>query len=417
VKRALLLALVMLVGCGGRGCASEPASESEDESVSEGEGEGEGEGESESESEVEVEGEAALATCTLSTTSRSLETAPPDARAVAVAVSATGRTLVVVDRDDAHVDLLLVDDEHTVGSVPLEMAGAHDLFALEAVAGERFLLLTRDVCTAAAHASPCLVARAIDASHGAPHAGEPSIVLLPGELRSSRVVAAGASVYVARAHRGAAPMLDRFDVGDALGHAATRIGDGVPSLDEEPTEILGLTASGGGYAIVWRHGATEDARSAVTVSTQLDEHEVGALHDALVVESIAWLAGSLSIVASLEFARPSYVRLGADGELLTPPALLRFGEEPPAPFTGRRVAVLLGSSRELGVQIRNGAGDELAERMPLGESTVIADVARTEDGFVVASLDRTEGAASVALRSVACPSTIRSERADGDALR
>jgi hypothetical protein len=244
----------------------------------------------------------------------------------------------------------------------------------------------------------------IDTSSGQPALHGARTLLLPGPLRSSRVTAASDSLYFAHAHPRAAPALDRLTfTDDDLSVVTQPLGQGDPQLAEEPTEILGLTASGGGYAVLWRHGASEDAASAVVLTTQLDEHQVAALHDALVVESMAWLAGSLSIVVSLEFARPSYVRLGADGEMRSPPMSLRFGEEPPAPFGGRRVALVRGEPGTLRLQIRDGAGDEVGELLALDPAIQQADAARSDDGFVVVTSEGSAAERTLALRTIVCP--------------
>jgi hypothetical protein len=324
------------------------------------------------------------------------------AHAVAIAVAPDGRALALGDRDATHVDAIRIAADGTPSPPSsVELAGAGTLFALEATP-TRFVVVSLTQCTTDDHASPCLHVRPIAPDDA--HAGEARTLPLPAPLRSSRVFAAGETIYLARTHQGALPALDRFTVnGDTIAQSTVLLGAGDPALAEEPTEILGLTGGGGSYAVLWRRGATEDAESAVLLSTQLDEHEIASLHDALIVESMAWLAGSISMIVSLEFARPSYVRIGADGEVRAPPETLRVHEEPPAPFGGRRVAMVRGEARALGVQIRDAAGDDVGERLSLGEHAVLADVARSDTGFVVLTAEDAETGRTLALRRITCP--------------
>jgi hypothetical protein len=324
--------------------------------------------------------------------------AEPDAHAIAVA--AGDASLVLVDHDATHLSAYRVTDTVSAPTT-IELDGAATLFALEAATATHFLALTLGQCTVDGHASPCAHAVAIETSADAITTHGTRTVLFPAPLRSSRIVAASDAVYYAHTHQGAPPAMHRFtNLGGDLAVVSTPLGQGDPALATEPCEILGLTASGGSYAVLWRRGATEDAASSVMLTTQLDEHQIASLHDALVVESMAWLAGSLSVVVSLEFARPSYVRLGADGELRGPAELLRFGEAPPAPFTTDRTALVRGSAGELTIRVRNAAGDAVGDPIPLDPDVTHADVARIEGGFRVATLAQ---GGDVALRTLRCP--------------
>ncbi len=324
------------------------------------------------------------------------------ARSVAIAVDDHGTSLALVDRDRAHVAARIAgrDDATT-----FELADAPALFALEAVAPDRFVALTLGSCTIDGVASPCVHALAIDAAGGAPRALPPRAIPLAAPLRTSRVLGASGTLYFAHSHRGAAPALERLTPSaDALAVSTLPLGSGDPSLAGEPTEILGLAASGGSFAVLWRRGASEDASSAVLLSTHIDEHQVGALHDALVVESMAWLAGSLSVVVSLEFARPSYLRMGADGEVRADPLPLRVGEEPPAPFAGRRVAVVRGEPGAYAIQVRDAGGDDVGPALVLPPTVRRVDVAISDGGFSVATLEGADGEpAAVAIRRISCP--------------
>lgn len=324
------------------------------------------------------------------------------ANAVALAVDDRGTALALVDADATHVAARVVGRE---GTSSLELADAAALFALEAVATDRFVALTLGSCSIDGIASPCVHALAIDTSGTTPTALPSRTIPLAAPIRTSRVLGASGTLYFAHSHQGAAPALERLSPSaTALAVSTLPLGSGDPSLASEPTEILGIAASGGSFAVLWRRGASEDAASAVLLSTHIDEHQVAALHDALVVESMAWLAGSLSIVVSLEFARPSYLRMGADGEVRTEPAPLRVGEEPPAPFAGRRVSVVRGEPGAYAIQIRDAAGDDVGAAIALPASVRRVDVARTEGGFAVASLEGPEGEApSVAIRRITCP--------------
>ncbi len=319
------------------------------------------------------------------------------ARAIAVASSEHGR-LVVLDRAEGGFIALAADDgaEGATARREIPRARGEIVLSLEP-AGDRFLLLGRAPCTSAGLATECIVARSISVAGGIT-SGPPLEVALPERIRTMRIATSRSLLYLARSHAGAPPGLERFEVGDdgLVTHVRRALGEAIP--EDEPVEILGLVADGAGWAVLYRHGATEDARSAVVLATQLDEHEVGELHDALLVEAMAWVGTSLAMIVAFEFARPSWVRVGADGEVLTAPRALPPRGEPPLPFAGRRTAHIVGHAGARALEVRDAMGDRVGERIVLGAGT--ADAARTSEGFLVALLS-TDGA--VSLRTITCP--------------
>lgn len=321
------------------------------------------------------------------------------ARSVVVAASEAGRLLVLDTADGGLVVLHAARGAGASGAVTrreIPRARGERVFVLES-AGDRFLLLGAAPCNSAGVATDCLVVRSISAADGIT-SGPPVEVALPARIRTMRVFASGPLLYVARSHADAPPGLERFEArGDGtVTHVRRALGDALPP--GEPVEILGLTADGAGWAVVYRHGATEDAESAVVLATQLDEHEIGDLHDALLVESMAWVGTSLAMIVAFEFARPSWVRVGADGEVITAPRALPPGGEAPVPFAGRRTAHVVGDASAREIEIRDAMGDRFGAHIVLGTGT--ADVAHEGDGFVVARLAE-NGAVSV--RAIACP--------------
>ncbi|MDQ3035352.1 MAG: hypothetical protein M3Y87_23310, partial [Myxococcota bacterium] len=231
---------------------------------------------------------------------------------IAIGIGDTSQ-MIVTDRDAG--TLLAIATRVATGAapVPIALPGADELFAIEPIDQERFVVITHARCPEGVTATRCLAARLLGPD--AHVRSEVVTIPLPGPLRSVHADASGSSVWIARTSAGAQPSLDRIDATEGSLEVTTRaLGDGIDVRDE-PTEILGLAVSGGSWAVLWRHGATEDARSGVLLSTQLDEHEVEALQEALVLDSFQWYAGALSAVAALEFARPTFVRLGADGEV------------------------------------------------------------------------------------------------------
>src|SRR5688572_16517130 len=113
---------------------------------------------------------------------------------------------------------------------------------------------------------------------------------------------------------------------------------------------------------------------------------------------MAWVGSSLAMIVAFEFARPSWVRLGADGEVLTEPAALPPGNEPPLPFAGHRTARIGGDADGRTLEVRNAMGDRVGEALALDAGAAAAG--RTDDGFVVATLSPT---GELVLRDVRCP--------------
>ena len=251
--------------------------------------------------------------------------------------------------------------------------------------GPDFLLLTLGPC-ATPDAARCLRAHLLHAGEGGALSSSPPIELAQaGQLRSIRVTATDGLVYVARSYRDARPTLDRFapplEEGEGLRHTSITVGEGLS--DDEPVEMLALAADGAAWALLYRHGATEDPESGVVLATQLDEHHVEVLHDALVVESISWVGTSIAAVVAFEFARPAYLRIAADGEVRVSPREIEFGADIPEPFGSRLVARAIGSAGDFAIEVRNGAGDRYGERIALEDARTV-DVARAPGGFLLA---------------------------------
>ena len=324
----------------------------------------------------------------------------PSAHAVAVAASDTS-TVVVIDRDASTLLVIATRVASGARAVPVSAPGADALFALEALDGDRFVAITRAACPTELEAARCLFATLLGADGRA--IGTPVPIDLPGALRTSKVAGSGDTVWIARAHEGAAPRLDRLRAGeDGLTLTTIGLGDGLP-LGDRPTSILGLAIAGGSWAVLFRHGGGEDPEGGVVLATQLDEHEVEALHDTIVLDSFQWYGGALSIVAAFEFARPSFLHLGADGELRGEPRRLPPGEPLPAPFTTRRTAVLVGGGPRAAIEVRDGAGDRIGELVSVGtERFAFADIARRADGFVLATATLEPDGLAIATADLFC---------------
>jgi hypothetical protein len=301
--------------------------------------------------------------------------------AVSRSEDGAGTPLVLAAVEGGHAALRVEGD----ALVPVEDAPlAGELIGLESLGAGEHLALALGPCGDGLTAT-CLHARRLGRSEGME-------LPQPAPLRTVRVAASDGLVHLARSYRGAPPTLDRFGLREgALHHDALRIGDGV--LPDEPVEMLGLSADGAAYALVYRHGATEDVESGVVLATQLDEHHVELLHDALVIESMSWVGSSIAVLAAFEFARPAYLRLGADGEVRSAPRELPFGAPLPEPFAGRFIARVRGAPGALSLEVRSAAGDRIGAPIPL-DGARAADLAREPGGFLVAWLD--DGAVVVA---------------------
>jgi len=301
--------------------------------------------------------------------------------AVSRSEDGAGTPLVLAAVEGGHAALRVEGD----ALVPVEDAPlAGELIGLESLGAGEHLALALGPCGDGLTAT-CLHARRLGRSEGME-------LPQPAPLRTVRVAASDGLVHLARSYRGAPPTLDRFGLREgALHHDALRIGDGV--LPDEPVEMLALSADGAAYALVYRHGATEDVESGVVLATQLDEHHVELLHDALVIESMSWVGSSIAVLAAFEFARPAYLRLGADGEVRSAPRELPFGAPLPEPFAGRFIARVRGAPGALSLEVRSAAGDRIGAPIPL-DGARAADLAREPGGFLVAWLD--DGAVVVA---------------------
>lgn len=322
----------------------------------------------------------------------------PSVHGIAIALGDTSQ-MVLAGREAS--SLLALASRVAPGAAPetIPMPAADGLFALEAIDGERYVVVTRGACPEGEQATHCLAARLLGPDARA--LSDATTIALPGPLRTVRADASGDALWIARTTPGAQPALDRIAAGETSLTVTTRaLGEAV-DVREEPTEILALAVSGGSWAVLWRHGAAEDATSGVVLSTQLDEHDVDALHDALVLESFQWYAGALSAIAAFEFARPLFLRIGADGEVRGEARSLPPGESLPQPFMNRRTAAIVGSGEQLALEVRDGAGDAIAPRVPI-EGAFVADVARRGEVFVVAYARRREGAIAVETREITC---------------
>lgn len=325
---------------------------------------------------------------------------PAVPHAVAIATSDTA-TMIVADRDPQ--TLLAFGARAAAGAraIPIAISGADEIFGIEALDRDRFVAITHGRCPREIASTRCMVAVLLGPDGRPIGALEP--IGLGGPLRTVRVAASGEAVYLARSQALGAPELDTIRASDEGLEARTLgLGEGI-DLSDTRTEILGLSVTGGSWAVLWRHGAAEDASSGVVLSTPIDEHEVASLHEALVLESFQWYAGALSMIAAFEFARPRFVRIGADGDLRGEPRELAIDAPLPAPFASRQVGAILGLGASARLEIRDGAGQRIAI-VPFGaENTVAADVARRPDAFLLAIARRApDGSAAILTREVRC---------------
>ncbi|MBX7197646.1 MAG: hypothetical protein K1X94_36710, partial [Sandaracinaceae bacterium] len=313
---------------------------------------------------------------------------------VAIAADREERSaLVAIDGTEARdaVELWWPDAESETVSHGgwLRELEAGSLFALEKTGPDDALLVRTSACIEAGHAAQCLFARAIhvDRAHDRIESSEPARVAMAGPPTTMRIATSEGRVLVARSHHAAPPVLDTFDVDaatHALRHRERALGEGL-DLERGPVEILALTTTGGSYAVLFRQGAQEASDSSVTLSTGLDEHAVPELREALVIDSMAIFTGAIVMIAAFEFAEPSWLRMGFDGELIGEPRPLPAGEDVPLPFTDRRVARVDGTPPRT-IEIRDGAGHATAPLVALGPEVRMADLARFDGGFLLATL-------------------------------
>lgn len=332
----------------------------------------------------EAPADEAPASCTLEAPYASLPLALP-ADALALGRHPTGDSpfaIVAPAASGQHL-VLAADTALHATSAPIEGL----VLGLEPM-GPDFLLLTFGACSTS-DAARCFSARMLRVEGTALVADAPLELPQASTLRSIRVTATDGLVYVARAYRDARPTLDRFAPpreGALPWHDVIAVGEGL--LEDEPVEMLALAADGAAWALLYRHGATEDPASGVVLATQLDEHHIEALHDVLVVESMSWVGTSIAVIAAFEFARPAYFRLGAEGAMRTEPRALTFGAEIPEPFTSRLVARALGTAGHFEIEVRDGAGDRHGEAIPLPTARAV-DISRAPGGFILAWSDGT----------------------------
>ncbi len=333
--------------------------------------------------------------CTLEGDRLLAPTVPPGRTASgAVAIAADGdasSTLVAIDASEARdeVELWWPHGESSSSGTFLRDLEEGSLFALEMTRPDAALLVRTSACVHEGHAAQCLYARTIrfDEQRTEARVSPPVVVAMPSAPSTLRVNATDGRVLVARSHVGAAPALDGFYVEDTARpprHLGRVLGEGL-DLDRGPVEILALASTDGLHAVLFRQGAQEASDSTVTLSTGLDEHAVPELREALVIESVAIFTGSLSMIAAFEFSEPSWLRMGMDGEMIGEPRPLAAGEDVPIPFSDRRVARLDGSPPRT-IEIRDGAGHGTAPLVPLAADVRMADLARFDGGFLVATL-------------------------------
>ena len=297
-----------------------------------------------------------------------------------VAIAATGRA-----------GLLAAVDGRLVRTRPLDARGrpagqaramvldaSQGLVALEPV-GDRWLLLSRD--------GSGIRAQALDARGRSTFASLHARV--PGAPRTIRRASAGERVAIEWATAAGARGLEMFELGaSSIAHTHRELGD-EPAEGELPVEILGLALDGEDWAVVWRRGVAEHAQSEVRVTTRAGSTRVEALHEALVVESIALERGTLRLIAAFEFARPTFLSIPLSGVAAeTEPesaAILDAGAPIPPPFTERARAELSASNEGLFVSHRDGAGFATGARARVVEGRVDgAAIARACVGYLVA---------------------------------
>lgn len=308
--------------------------------------------------------------------------------------------MIVFDRDAN--TLLATGRRVATGASPaaLTLPGADEIFAIEAIDGDRFIVMTNARCPLTYTTPRCLRARLLSAD--ARVLSDEVVISLPEPLRTFRVQARGDAVWIARTSLHTQPRLDMLFASreGSLSVLTRTLGDA--RALREPTEILGLALSSGSHAVLYRRGATEDARSAVVLATSMGEREIEALHDALVLESFDWSSGSLAAIAAFEFQRPMFLRFGPDGRVRREPHVVAPGEERPAPFASRRVAIIHGAGPSMSIEVRDGAGDAIAAPV-LIENAVHADIARHGDQFALAIATRDpDGTFAIETRELRC---------------
>ncbi|MBX3271413.1 MAG: hypothetical protein KF729_14195 [Sandaracinaceae bacterium] len=316
---------------------------------------------------------AALPACRLDTPI-ALAAAWPTARTVALARADDGVRAAVADGTSARV--LVLDAAGHAQGAPSEVALAGDLLALEPLPGGDALVLARGSCAEAAH---CVLARRA-------LAGEPIAASLPGELTTTRRARTGERLYLAWSAAGGHRGIDMFLVGGGLGRVRRALGP-EPADAELPAEVLGLVADGERWAAVHRRGAGEDTRARVWLTTETRHVSVEALHDALVVEAIAFEGARVALVAGFEMSRPQHFLLEPGSAEPLEASPLAPGEVPPR-FADRARGTLAIDEAGVHLERADAAGDPLGPRQTVVEGRV-RGAALVRDGarFLVAWLD------------------------------
>ena len=376
------------LGCDGKsnGPPPEPAARPETEATTAAASAGE-----EAPAEVPDDGPPSQATGPCRAEPPNVLLAPaPEVPAVAIA-----QGLVVFPESADALGVQAIDERARPAGERREVAieGARGLFALRRV-GDRYIVLTQHDTGSAR----TIVAQALDAT-GSP-VGDPARVGLPERLLTTKVRPTDDALLLARSHAQAAPVVDRFALGrDGIAHTSFALG-----LARDPesrrVEILGLATEGDRWLVAWRAGAAEATSSEVVLTSNapfgraartLDTRAAGgqatyegaieALHHALAIESFGFDGDSVVAIAAHEMSRPALVRITRESERASP---ITRGE-PPAPFADRLSARALVAGDRLALELRDAAGDRVGETLvAAGIRDAVADVARTDGGFLVA---------------------------------
>ena len=174
-----------------------------------------------------------------------------------------------------------------------------------------------------------------------------------------------------------------------------------------PIEVLGMAAHEDRWAVFWRFGAPELPQSQVVLSLPDQEHPSRQLKHALSLDTVLWRGGSIRVVASFEFARPSLFRVATNGRLRWLPSMVppQGGLPPPNHhhFNGR----LAAHDGQVVLEVTSAAGDPLTRLGPFGGPETLQHrlvaVSRAEGGFVVGYFERESGAWALRVDRIQCP--------------
>jgi hypothetical protein len=248
----------------------------------------------------------------------------------------------------------------------LEIPGAKNVYGIEAL-GDRFVLVTHDLCPDQKYFFKCLYARLLD-SAGKP-LGAPTTEVTREWVREEFHERLGpAEIWVLRSHMYVPPVINSFGLAD------------------DELSIGVVRALDGGGDLSWARGfAVHERRWHALVESE--EGRLALMSGGTSRRPLHWLSAESKVLGFdwhdqgliLLFApllesgkpgRPRLARLGEAGELRGKPRVLAKGEHLPPPFGDRVEALLSKDGAHLVFQRQDPSG------APIGESAIVAPFPR-----------------------------------------